>query len=732
MKKIIYFAVIILHAVSANGQGMFINIDDATRTLTEEVSQKHMLNISNNEANDSPGGCVLPSVGTINVLMVFAQFPDDNYDINNPLWPAGKDPADMDKWVNQTWTKSPIQGSLTHYFNDMSFNKFKFTGKTISVVSPHTREWYLTNNWKRGDIQKEIILQINKTISFAEFDNWKYVGDYYQINQPDGIIDMMIIIWRNIAKELPNESFIKSNLDFTKDCGNLGGQVFFVDNGTRRVNTGYFSPGTTASGITICSYLTDRNKTFRIAVHEIAHYLLGNNCYHNGFGFWGMLSSYGIKSIVANSFERSRLGWINLKNISSSTTQTISNATLSDYLTTGDSYCFEIDPNSGQYFYIENHQNISYWDTTVNLGNIEKGLYVIRKDSFTPTNEDDNPSSAFMRLISAEGRYDWAVNQVVSNPWGSVPSVLPVFKELKPDRKNGYDDLDYIPWNWNSLSQSPIPIYFTEDQNGKAQLDVRYTGDGKDAFRVGYNEVFSPWSNPNSYKADRTPTPFGFKINSLVDGVYSIDIFVNNSIEAPPSKPIGLNISADLVNHSVKLIWENNIEPDLSFYEISRKISKDGDYWKVIGTTKNNLFIDDSIFYSPFEGLVTLNYRIRAKDVQDLYSVYSEAASIRIELNNKVTDASELNRDKGYRVYQNYPNPFNPTTTIKYQISTSGIVSLKVYDILGREVAILVNEEKPAGSYEVVFTASSLASGIYFYKLQTGLFVETKKMILLK
>ena len=86
-------------------------------------------------------------------------------------------------------------------------------------------------------------------------------------------------------------------------------------------------------------------------------------------------------------------------------------------------------------------------------------------------------------------------------------------------------------------------------------MDVKYTGDGKDAFRVGYNEVFSPWSNPNSYKADGTPTPFGFKINSLVNGVYSIDIFVNNSIEAPPSKPIGLNISADSVIHSVKLIW---------------------------------------------------------------------------------------------------------------------------------------------------------------------------------
>ena len=73
-------------------------------------------------------------------------------------------------------------------------------------------------------------------------------------------------------------------------------------------------------------------------------------------------------------------------------------------------------------------------------------------------NEDDSPSSVFMRLIPADGRYDWAVKQIVSNPWGSVPSSLPVFKKLKPDRKYGYDDLDFIPWNcWKQFNlQSPF------------------------------------------------------------------------------------------------------------------------------------------------------------------------------------------------------------------------------------------------------------------------------------
>ena len=85
-----------------------------------------------------------------------------------------------------------------------------------------------------------------------------------------------------------------------------------------------------------------------------------------------------------------------------------------------------------------------------------------------------------------------------------------------------------------------------------------------------------------------------------------------------------------------------------------------------------------------------------------------------------------------FSLSQNYPNPFNPTTTITYKIPQPEFVSLKVYDILGREVATLVNEEKPAGSYELQFEGRGLTSGIYFYQLKTGIFVETKKMVLLK
>lgn len=85
-----------------------------------------------------------------------------------------------------------------------------------------------------------------------------------------------------------------------------------------------------------------------------------------------------------------------------------------------------------------------------------------------------------------------------------------------------------------------------------------------------------------------------------------------------------------------------------------------------------------------------------------------------------------------FALYQNYPNPFNPSAKISYSIPELSLVTVKVYDVLGNEVAALVNEEKPIGSYEIEFDASTLPSGVYFYRLQAGSFVETKKMVLMK
>jgi flagellar hook assembly protein FlgD len=85
-----------------------------------------------------------------------------------------------------------------------------------------------------------------------------------------------------------------------------------------------------------------------------------------------------------------------------------------------------------------------------------------------------------------------------------------------------------------------------------------------------------------------------------------------------------------------------------------------------------------------------------------------------------------------YSLTQNYPNPFNPSTKITYSIPEASLVTIKIYDITGNDLETLINEEKVVGAYEITWDGSNYPSGIYFYKIEAGNFVETKKLVLIK
>jgi hypothetical protein len=99
---------------------------------------------------------------------------------------------------------------------------------------------------------------------------------------------------------------------------------------------------------------------------------------------------------------------------------------------------------------------------------------------------------------------------------------------------------------------------------------------------------------------------------------------------------------------------------------------------------------------------------------------------------SSVSGDENILNDMGFILEQNYPNPFNPMTKISWRSSVSGRQTLKIFDVLGRELETLVDEYKPAGRHEIEFNARALTSGVYFYKIQAGEFIQTKKMILLR
>ncbi len=124
--------------------------------------------------------------------------------------------------------------------------------------------------------------------------------------------------------------------------------------------------------------------------------------------------------------------------------------------------------------------------------------------------------------------------------------------------------------------------------------------------------------------------------------------------------------------------------------------------------------------------------KLYATTQSDIYEI--TPSSIRSIKHLMVSVNDEKNNiPKNFILYQNYPNPFNPTTTIEYQIPKSEYVTLKIYDVLGREVKTLINHEyKNVGSYKINFNGSNLSSSVYFYRIRAGNFVSTRKMLFIK
>ncbi|MGQ9805656.1 MAG: T9SS type A sorting domain-containing protein [Chlorobiales bacterium] len=172
-------------------------------------------------------------------------------------------------------------------------------------------------------------------------------------------------------------------------------------------------------------------------------------------------------------------------------------------------------------------------------------------------------------------------------------------------------------------------------------------------------------------------------------------------------------------NDGVLLSWKTASEQNNAGFEVERK--SNGTDWITLGFVRGNGTTTEAQSYSFVDKTASgkVQYRLKQLDFDGQFEY-----SVVVEVDAGLPSLFVLE--------QNYPNPFNPTTTIRYQLPVSSTVSLIIYDVLGKEVATLVKGRQEAGSYNLNFNASNLASGVYFYRLQAGNFVQTKKMILVK
>jgi M6 family metalloprotease-like protein len=530
-----------------------------------EKSKQEILN------PDQKGGLYLPSLtpgnSFLKILIIFIQFPDDEWNPGFSQWPKLKPPVFMgSKFIDSTLNENSNNGNLTEYYRQMSLGKFNVIGKTYSMITPHSRDWYLKENKNREFINEEVLLKLDTLINFKQFDNWTTEGSYKYKHAPDNVVDMIWMVYRNISNDMSNPGLTAYKLGFGASYGknayakwsgeaSLGyGRNFFVDDSTMQINPN-FSEG---SGITVMQGYDGFDKIKSLCIHEFGHHLLGGISMHNGLGFWGMMSGYGSRCSCTNSFERNILGWTKFYEFDS---DTIAEISLRDYVTTGDCVRIRIPNTSPQeYYLLENHQCISPFDINkVNWNS--KGIYLLHQSGTLGSD---------LKFVSAAGKWHWEYLHDIQNPWGS--GTIPVFIKSYPDWLNGFFETGYLPYKDSSGKNQKSLIYaYLSDKTIKDTINSLFNGNGYDSFKKSYNEVFDKWSNPCAVDGNNKGVNIGFQILSEEDGIVKVKIVTGekNLKVLPPSKPTDLTVKIDN-NWRPLLKWNANREPDINEYKIFR------------------------------------------------------------------------------------------------------------------------------------------------------------------
>ena len=208
--------------------------------------------------------------------------------------------------------------------------------------------------------------------------------------------------------------------------------------------------------------------------------------------------------------------------------------------------------------------------------------------------------------------------------------------------------------------------------------------------------------------------------------INGINSFSDWSLGEPGALPVELtSFTAAIIGNKVKLNWKTETEINNYGFEVERQLGIKGQSsngWEKIGfvngngnsnSPKNYSFLDDNISSGKFL------YRLKQIDNDGQFE-YSSVVEI------------DLGNPTQYSLEQNYPNPFNPNTTIKFSIPRADNVKIKLFNLLGQEVETIIDETLEAGTHSINFNAQNINSGVYLYKIETGSYVQTRKMTLIK
>jgi len=549
----------------------------------------------------------LPTSGTIKVFVIFAQFKDDPQ-IDSNGWAKNSYPSWANTFVNSSSGGSYPWNNLSHYFNEMSNGTYQVIGDVYnSLVTTDYDESYYSSI---GQVNREIILEVDPYVNFAEYDNLN--GN---VTGSDGIVDFIYIIYRNATS---------SNWYYTGIAHLEVSSTINVD-GKQIVNNSYIGGGVQQRG----GY-NGRDYTLYVAAHEMGHYLLGGGHISNvsnlalmtGLPVWN--ASRGM-----HSWERQKLGWINYTNKS-----TDGSVTMSDYLTADQVYRVPI--SSTEYFLIENRKKISPHDKAG-----DTGFYFYRitsASSFPPT----------IDVLCADGNWNFSINTSTQTLTRTTPNV------------NGNDEM-----NFRQTSGGVVYACYTSVYHENSAW-----GDDEDAFDLTFNNVLSPVSNPRSnnggsldFTIEVTGTntiqfyftnPYAGKPSKPQNLQLSKDANEHTVLTWNANQESDLNgyrvykkITLYGGSTNTSYVFTTSTSYTDTDFTIDTKFGTDqAEYWIVAVDNTNKLSVESE------------------------HRNTSGESSIQWKLAEDNVDNGIINN---YELYQNYPNPFNPTTQISYQIKKRGL-----------------------------------------------------------
>lgn len=747
------------------------------------------------------------------VVIVFVQFQDSPgfFDWPSPSTNNGK-PIFLDSLIgsfaafndqNDWWD---AYNQYTQRFSDrwleVSRGKFHVLGVAHSVVLSGNRSSYTNERIMNQEIFDSLSAQ---NIIWADYDRWGFDANHNSFTyHPDGEVDMIYRMVKGRANGMEQTRAGYNILGF------YSGPHEMIQGG----DTTDIHPQ--SSGVTMAGW-EGYGFMFGGLFHEHSHdtYMPGHMTYSVvSFGF-GFESFFSPNDFVVNEYMQ----------------DTVFDYTsgvdflLDDYASHHQNLTGNLlrVPIGGNEFFTLANRGQTYWDS--NMGGdtamvtrppdeYKKGLYIYHFSEFyRPAGNFADES--ILDMECADGYFNWEFAgwhyrtvpqtcfQSPGTPWPhwKVSSVRYDNDSATINKWNNVGDgisfhrnrRTYIGPTINDSGWAGTPKWWGI---GKAENNAcvvgthrnyvndeeiysmeEFAGDRNDAWRPGYNEVFSPYSSPSSCAWSNEYTGIFIWYHQIDHERADLKIFrdvneggnhsLSEILEAtPPSRPMGLKLEEVFDTSSgschPKLIWNHNMEPDMlrgtgqKRYEVYKATQSDMSSVPVSFSLIGTIDIDTSVTPSyidstvneydcsvldgpPFGDPYPIRYKIKAVDngsSNDLrYSVFSDFVSVvGLSEGGKEDDrmpslSSEITK---YEIHQNYPNPFNPTTKIKYSLPKAGFVSIKIYDVVGRMIKELVNEVQEIGNYSITFDGSQFSSGVYFYRIETNNFIDTKRMVLIK